>query len=108
VLAAEELLGLSRLPTALVAMSDEMALGALWTLRRAGIVVPDAMSIVGFDDHEMAVGSDLTTIHQPVPEQAERATLRLLARLNGDSGEDDDINLPTRLVVRGSTGPFRR
>jgi LacI family repressor for deo operon, udp, cdd, tsx, nupC, and nupG len=107
VLAAEELLTLSRLPTALVAMSDEMALGALWTLRRAGIVVPDAMSIVGFDDHEMAVGSDLTTIYQPVREQAERTTLGLLARLRGDSGEDEDINLPTRLVVRGSTGPTR-
>jgi LacI family transcriptional regulator, repressor for deo operon, udp, cdd, tsx, nupC, and nupG len=105
--AAEELLTLSRLPTALVAMSDEMALGALWTLRRAGIVVPDAMSIIGFDDNEMAIGSDLTTIHQPVHEQAERATLGLLARLRGDDGEDEDINLPTRLVVRGSTGPCR-
>jgi LacI family transcriptional regulator, repressor for deo operon, udp, cdd, tsx, nupC, and nupG len=107
VLAAEQLLALSRLPTALVAMSDEMALGALWTLRRAGIVVPDAMSIVGFDDHEMAIGSDLTTIYQPVREQAERAALGLLARLRGDNGEDEEIKLPTRLVVRGSTGPYR-
>jgi DNA-binding LacI/PurR family transcriptional regulator len=107
VLAAEELLTLSRLPTALVAMSDEMALGALWTLRRAGIVVPDAMSIIGFDDHAMAIGSDLTTIYQPVHEQAERSTQWLLARLRGDGGAAEDVNLPTRLVVRSSTGPYR-
>ncbi len=103
--AAEDLLTLPQLPTALVGMSDEMALGALWTLRRAGIVVPAAMSIVGFDDSEMAAGSDLTTIHQPVGEQARRATEHLLAILDGAADCTMDVNLPTRLVVRGSTGP---
>ena len=57
--------------------------------------------------NEMAIGSDLTTIYQPVRAQAERATLGLLARLRGDSAEDQETNLPTRLVVRGSTGPYR-
>lgn len=105
VLAAGDLLSLPALPTGLVAMSDEMALGALWTLRRAGIVVPGAMSIVGIDDNEMAAGSDLTTIHQPVTAQAERAAAHLLAMIDGGAREVIDVDLPVRLVVRGSTGP---
>lgn len=102
---AEELLTLPRLPTGLVAMSDEMALGALWTLRRAGIVVPGAMSIVGFDDNHMAAGCDLTTIHQPVTAQARRAAEQLLAMIDSGAREVVDLDLPVRLVVRGSTGP---
>lgn len=105
VLAAEDLLTLPQLPTGLVAMSDEMALGALWTLRRAGIVVPGAMSIVGFDDNHMAEGCDLTTIHQPVTMQAQRATEHLLTMIDSGSREVIDVDLPIRLVVRGSTGP---
>ncbi|MBS1691771.1 MAG: LacI family DNA-binding transcriptional regulator [Actinobacteria bacterium] len=105
VLAAGDLLSLPALPTGLVAMSDEMALGALWTLRRAGIVVPGAMSIVGFDDNEMAAGSDLTTIHQPVTTQAERAAAHMLTMIDGGVRDVIDVDLPVRLVVRGSTGP---
>lgn len=103
--AAEDLMSLPKLPTALVAMSDEMALGALWTLRRAGITVPQRLSIIGFDDHEMAAGSDLTTIAQPVVEQARQATEYLLGLLDGHPGHRVDVDLPVRLVVRGSTGP---
>jgi len=104
-LCAEDLLTQSQLPTGLVAMSDEMALGALWTLRRAGIVVPGAMSIVGVDDNHMAAGCDLTTIHQPVTEQARGAAEHLLAIIDGGVREVVDVDLPVRLVVRGSTGP---
>lgn len=105
VVAAEDLLSLPKLPTALVAMSDEMALGVLWTLRRAGITVPQRLSIIGIDDHEMAAGSDLTTIAQPVAAQAHRATEYLLGVLAGRPAEPLDAELPVRLVVRGSTGP---
>lgn len=105
--AAEDLLSMPRLPTAVFAMTDEMALGALWTLRRAGIAVPGQMSMIGFDDHEMAEFSDLTTIRQPVREQAEAATRMLLDRLAGGPDEHRDVDLPTRLVVRGTTGPAR-
>lgn len=105
VLAAEDLLSLPKLPTALVAMSDEMALGALWTLRRAGVTVPQRISVIGIDDHEMAAGSDLTTIAQPVAEQARRAAEHLLDLLAGRPGGPLDVDLPVRLVVRGSTGP---
>lgn len=107
--AMEELLARRTLPTAVFAESDEMALGALQVLRRAGLAVPGRVSLVGFDDHEMAPAGDLTTIAQPVREQGELAARRLLAALEPGArrpaGEPAEILLPTRLVVRGTTGP---
>ena len=97
--------GPRRLPTAVFAESDEMALGALQTLRRAGLDVPGRMSLVGFDDHEMAPAGDLTTIAQPVHQQGELAARLLLDVLEGGDPPPGDVVLPTRLVVRGTTGP---
>jgi LacI family transcriptional regulator, repressor for deo operon, udp, cdd, tsx, nupC, and nupG len=103
--AMEQLLGRRRLPTAVFAESDEMALGALQTLRRAGLEVPGRVSVIGFDDHEMAPAGDLTTIAQPAHRQGELAARLLLEVLAGGSPSAGDVTLPTRLVVRGSTGP---
>ena len=62
------------LPTAVFAEYDEMAIGALWALRRAGLRVPHGMSIVGIDDHEMAQVHDLITVaHYPHEQGARRA-----------------------------------
>lgn len=105
--AVERLLSGSRLPTALLAMSDEMALGALRTLRRAGLDVPGQMSVVGFDDQAVAEFADLTTIAQPAREQGERAAALLLDALAGRLEGAPDVDLPTRLVVRGTSGPPR-
>jgi DNA-binding LacI/PurR family transcriptional regulator len=104
--AAEQLLGRRTLPTAIFAESDEMALGALQVLRRAGLAVPGRVSVVGFDDHEMAPAGDLTTIAQPARQQGEMAARRLIDLLEDDGEETEtDLVLPTRLVVRGTTGP---
>jgi DNA-binding LacI/PurR family transcriptional regulator len=110
--AAERLLSRATLPTAVFAESDEMGFGALHALRRAGLAVPGDVSLVGFDDHEMAAVTDLTTIAQPVREQGERGARLLLELLGTASAADGagsaagaEIVLPTRLVVRGSTGP---
>src|SRR5829696_4865998 len=114
--AMEQLLVRRRLPTAVFAESDEMALGALQVLRRAGLPVPGRLSLVGFDDHGMAAAGDLTTIAQPVRRQGELAAHRLLAVLGGGPSDPSgragpaadragDVVLPTRLVVRGTTGP---
>ena len=65
-LATQNLLSARRMPTAIFAESDEMAFGALRTLRLAGLEVPRHMSVVGFDDHDMASVVNLTTIAQPV------------------------------------------
>lgn len=92
-------------PTGLVAESDEMAYGAIRAIRRAGLRVPDDVAVVGFDDHASASLLDLSTVRQPVIEQAEDLTTRLLAAI-----EDPDLEpyvkvLPTELVVRGSSDP---
>jgi LacI family transcriptional regulator, repressor for deo operon, udp, cdd, tsx, nupC, and nupG len=102
--AMTELLARPRLPTAVIAEYDELAIGALRTLRRAGIAVPGRISVVGIDDHEMASVVELTTVAQPVREEGATAAQLLLDTLSGALTEPADVLLPTRLVVRGSTG----
>lgn len=93
-------------PTAVFAANDEMAAGALQALRLAGLRAPDAVSVVGFDDFQIAsnVWPRLTSVHSPTRAIGERAASRLL-----DKGEarapDDDQHLMPHLVVRESSGP---
>jgi DNA-binding LacI/PurR family transcriptional regulator len=101
------LLSLPTPPTAVYAHSDEVALGAMRTLRRAGLRVPDDMALIGIDDHPLAELVDLTTVHQPVREQGQRAAEMLVAHLRGDPEADQAIHMPTQLVVRGSTAAPR-
>jgi LacI family transcriptional regulator, repressor for deo operon, udp, cdd, tsx, nupC, and nupG len=101
-----ELLGLREPPTAVFAHSDEIALGAMRTLRRAGIRVPEDMSVIGIDDHPLAELTDLTTVSQPVHQQGVLAGRLVLALLQGDEVEQA-VTVPTRLVVRRSTAPPR-
>jgi DNA-binding LacI/PurR family transcriptional regulator len=102
--AMARLLGLRSPPTAVYAHSDEVALGAVRTLRRAGLRIPQDVSVVGIDDHPLAALTDLTTVHQPVREQGALAGHMVVTALSGgDPGTG--IVLPTRLVVRGSTAP---
>jgi LacI family repressor for deo operon, udp, cdd, tsx, nupC, and nupG len=103
--AMSQLLAARRRPTAVFAESDEMAFGALRALHKAGLRVPADMSVIGFDDHEMAEALDLTTVAQPIPEQGRLAARLLLRELHFDVPELPTTVLPTRLVIRGSTGP---
>jgi DNA-binding LacI/PurR family transcriptional regulator len=103
--AANRLLALPDPPTAIFAESDEMAYGAIRAVRRAGLRVPEDVAIVGFDDHVTAALMDLTTIRQPVTEQALDIPARLLAVAAGDEANPTDVVLPTQLIVRGSTDP---
>jgi DNA-binding LacI/PurR family transcriptional regulator len=84
-----------------------MAMGALRAIRKAGLRCPEDISVVGFDDHEMAALFDLTTVVQPVHEQGARAARQLLAALNG-AGPPTSEEVRTHLVVRGTTCPPRR
>jgi LacI family repressor for deo operon, udp, cdd, tsx, nupC, and nupG len=105
--ATEKLLARPDRPTALFAESDEMAYGAMRAIRRAGLRVPHDIAVVGFDDHASAELMDLSTIRQPVWEQAEELTTRVLAAAAGDSAPPVSHVLPTELVVRGTTDPAR-
>ncbi|PVG81302.1 LacI family transcriptional regulator [Nocardioides gansuensis] len=100
------LLSLREPPTAVYAHSDEIAFGAMSVLRRAGLRVPQDMSIVAIDDHPLSAFLDLTTVAQPVPEQGKLTAQMLLALLRGEE-TDQAMHVPTKLVVRGSTTRLR-
>ncbi len=101
--AAETILSRPERPTAIFAESDEMAYGAMRAIRRAGLRIPEDIAVIGFDDHEFAALMDLSTMHQPVGEQAVDVTARLLKAIAGDDGGAENVVLPTELVVRGTT-----
>jgi DNA-binding LacI/PurR family transcriptional regulator len=93
-------------PTAVLAMSDAMAIGALRAARDLGLRVPGDLSIVGYDDVDIAQYTDppLTTVHQPIRRKGEEAVRLLLAGgRHHDEGSSEQRHLATRLVVRGST-----
>lgn len=76
-------------PTAIFAANDLIAFGALDAARRVGVRVPDELSIVGFDDIDMAgwEGFSLTTIRQPLAEMGRAAVSLLLERVGGQEDE---------------------
>ena len=96
-------------PTAIFAASDEMAIGVLRAARELHLRVPEDVSVIGVDDHELAAFFDLTTVAQPVLEQGRVAARQVLDALAASSTEagwhPDQVILPTTLLQRGSTGP---
>ena len=79
---------------------------ALRTLRKAGVGVPQQISVIGVDDHPSAELSELTTVAQPVREQGRLAAVSVLGALQDDGGVmPARTTLPTRLVIRNSTAP---
>lgn len=110
--AAKQLLGNPRLrPTAIMAASDEMAIGAMLAARDMGLDVPGELSVIGIDDHELASFFGLSTVAQYPGLQGERAVDLLMEVLQPSAtGEPDDENtpLPFDLIVRSSTArPLR-
>jgi DNA-binding LacI/PurR family transcriptional regulator len=95
-------------PTAVFAASDEMAVGAVHAVREAGLRVPQDISVVGIDDHEMAEFFELSTVAQPVHEQGQLAAKLLLDALASDPdrpAKPQELIVPTRLLVRKTTAP---
>ncbi len=95
-------------PTAVFAASDEMAIGAVAAVRRAGLRVPEDISVIGIDDHEMAEFFELTTVAQPAREQGRLAARMLLAAMDPTGPADADPPtqiVATTLIVRRTTGP---
>lgn len=101
--AALELLRSTEPPTAIFAASDELAFGAMFAARECGIRVPEELSVIGVDGHEMSALFGLTTIDQFPRAQGEGAADALLALLDGGAVPPDP--LPFELVVRTSTAP---
>ncbi|NOY99553.1 MAG: LacI family transcriptional regulator [Chloroflexi bacterium] len=105
--AMRKLLNLMPAPTAVFALNDMMALGAISALRSAGLRVPQDVSVVGFDDIMIAalVDPPLTTISQPIKEIAEWATNMLIEKMHVRDADCENrrIVLDAELIVRQST-----
>jgi len=107
--ACRALLGLAEPPTAIFCANDEMAFGAIHELRSQGLEVPTDISVVGFDDVYLseAFYPPLTTVSQPRTAIGRRAMSILLDILEGGTGPETTVVLPTTLRVRGTTAPPR-
>jgi LacI family transcriptional regulator len=105
--AARRLLQAATPPTALVCGNDVLAFGALLECQALGIEVPRQLSVVGFDDLDMARQwrPALTTMHVPTERMWTLAAEELLARLEGTQAGPLQRELQVELVVRDSTAP---
>jgi DNA-binding LacI/PurR family transcriptional regulator len=97
-------------PTGVLVMSDAMAIGVMRAAREFGLRVPEDLSVVGFDDIDVAQHTNppLTTVHQPIRRKGESAVRLLLTVVQRRDPHPEQLRLETRLIVRGSTGPAPR
>jgi LacI family transcriptional regulator len=104
--------GLVASPTsAVIAYNDQVAIGLMRGLQALGTRVPGDVSVVGFDNIQPAdlVTPGLTTVAAPLPAMGATAVQNLLAYIAGaQTGSGQPVVLPTRLVVRASTGQRSR
>lgn len=102
--AIEALLYRRQRPTAIFAMNDRMALGAIIKARTVGLHVPDDLSVVGFDDLPLtfAIEPPLTTVRQFPVEMGRIATQRLFSLIHHEVIQFESVVVPVELVVRGS------
>jgi LacI family transcriptional regulator len=104
--AAEKLLAGDKLPTAVMCSNDMTAIGVLNKAYRAGLRVPDDLSVIGFDNIHITQMTipPLTTIQMSCFELAQAAVLALRAQVEGETTAQRNYPIETQLVVRESTG----
>jgi DNA-binding LacI/PurR family transcriptional regulator len=107
--AANALLARSRRPTAILAFTDQLALGVLYAARAAGLAVPDDISVTGFDDIPAASFSEppLTTVDQQLTARGAAAAGAIMKWLKAGVPPQGQPPAAARLVLRESTGPPR-
>jgi DNA-binding LacI/PurR family transcriptional regulator len=94
--------------TGLVCASDPLALGVIRAARRAGLRVPEEVSVVGYDDSLFMSCTEppLTTVRQPIEPMGRAAIDLLVGLIAGQEVPQDELLFEPELVVRGSTGPL--
>jgi len=102
---AKKMLTLPERPTAIFASSDVQAVGVLEAARELGLRVPQDLSVVGYDDVEVADILGLTTMRQMLFESGQRGVELLFETLEDPETEPVCEVLPTELVIRDTTGP---
>lgn len=101
----KKILSSGDLPTAVFTASDLMAIGAMRAIHESGLVVPTDISVISFDDIDMAkyTNPQLTTIHVPKEEIGRLAVKLLMDQINGNNPDFPiKVVVPTELVIRGS------
>ncbi|WP_052226519.1 LacI family DNA-binding transcriptional regulator [Microbacterium mangrovi] len=95
-------------PVGVFTCNDNMAVGVYTAAKRLGLSIPDDLCVIGFDDTARSAHMEppLTTVHQPIRALAARAVEMIEQLRAGHESRGDRIELPTRLVVRGSTLPL--
>ena len=106
-LAGKYFLSLSKPPTAIVCANDSMAIGVMKAIQEKGRRIPDDISIIGFDDIEVAskVYPTLTTNAAPIENMAEKAIKLLIDSINGKELDYEHKILPAQLIIRDSCTP---
>ena len=102
----KRLLSLPNRPTAVFARNDFTAVGAISAAKEAGLLIPQDIAIVGFDDTPLANHTmpPLTTVRQPMRLQGQLAAEMLLRRISNEKVIDrEERILDCELIVRGST-----
>lgn len=102
---SKEVLSLPDPPTAIFAYSDTQAFGVLRAAQELGIEVPEKLSVIGYDDIELAEYLQLTTIRQCLYQSGVRGAQLLLEQMDEMFPEPKEISLSTQLVVRSTTAP---
>lgn len=102
--AMQRLLDMPQPPTGIFCASDLLACGAIAAARERGVYIPEDISIIGFDDIEVAayVVPSLTTVRQNRAEIGLTCAELLLKMLDGANDSSDSIRIPTRLIIRNS------
>jgi LacI family transcriptional regulator len=105
--AAHRLLQQPMRPTALIMINDLLAIGALRAIHEAGLRVPDDISLVGFDDIDMAayLNPPLTTVKFDADTVGREAVRLILQRIQEPEREAEQVSIPTQVLLRASTGP---
>ena len=100
----EKILKMDEIPTAIFAISDSIAIGALCELDKRGIRVPEDISVMGFDDTSIAKRfiPSITTVSQPQEMMGFMATELLLEKIEDINAKDRIITLPHKLVIRNT------
>jgi LacI family transcriptional regulator len=101
---AKQLMALTEKPDAILAVGDDVAIGAIKYLKGIGIKVPDEVAVIGFDNDPMgmAIDPELTTVEQPVEQMAEAALQILLEEINSNENRGVEKVLSPRILKRKS------
>jgi len=108
--AMKEFLEMKRIPSAIFAANDLLAIGAMKAIKEEGLKIPRDISLVGFADIRMAslLAVPLTTVRQPAREMGRLAAELLIDEIEKKRKQLTQIRLPVRLIIRDSTAPPKK